>query len=450
MSLLPPSLSTPAPAQTGTASSASSTAPSRGNESSQDGAESFGGVLSRSLAASGESSAKPGGKPAASVPVKRTADEKKNDTPEPVNTAALLFVPLETRIAQAAGANGDTATAAGGRASPALAATSSAEPPANAAAPTTQAAAATVNHTNLAEDGGTHASQALFESGLPAAAAKDRDLASAPAALAPTGDEVAIALPAGKVSDAAYNGQAEQFAGRDERPGDETRDVPGTGRRTDQKPGAAKTAVTASNDAADKAAGSAPLSAPTTTAQHSEVEVPAADSSPTISTVSAAVHANAAASSPAASVAPSQAALTPEVGSGEWGKALGQQMVHMGKAGEHVAELQLNPPELGPLKVTLSMNDNQVQALFVSTHSSVRAAVEAALPQLRITLADNGISLGNTSVSSGGQQQPAFAQNQNGQPSPGGRQGYPQADAAPTAMAPPPRRGINIGVDTYA
>jgi flagellar hook-length control protein FliK len=92
----------------------------------------------------------------------------------------------------------------------------------------------------------------------------------------------------------------------------------------------------------------------------------------------------------------------------------------------------------------------------VSAHSSVRAAVEAALPQLRGTLADNGISLGDTSVNSGSQQQPAFAQGQDGRPGQPGAQnprtqpGYLTADAAapaPTAAAPLHPRGK---VDTYA
>uniref|UniRef100_UPI00148229FE flagellar hook-length control protein FliK n=1 Tax=Polaromonas sp. AER18D-145 TaxID=1977060 RepID=UPI00148229FE len=159
---------------------------------------------------------------------------------------------------------------------------------------------------------------------------------------------------------------------------------------------------------------------------------------------------------PASSAAPAAMArsLAPEVGSGEWGKALGQQMIHMGKGGEQVAELQLNPPGLGPLKVTLSMNDHQVQAMFVSAHSSVRAAVEAALPQLRSTLADSGISLGNTSVNSESQQQAAFAQGQNGQ---NGQRGY-RAERTPDNLAPPVRPametsrplGRGISVDTYA
>ena len=111
--------------------------------------------------------------------------------------------------------------------------------------------------------------------------------------------------------------------------------------------------------------------------------------------------------------------LTPPVGSHEWADALGKQIVWMGNANHQVAEMHLNPPNLGPLKVTLTITDNQAQAMFVSAHQSVRAAVEAAMPQLRTSLADNGISLGNTSVSADTQQQQnAFAQNQSSQSSP--------------------------------
>ena len=153
---------------------------------------------------------------------------------------------------------------------------------------------------------------------------------------------------------------------------------------------------------------------------------------------------------PAAVSTPS---LSPEVGSSEWGKALGQQVVQMGKAGHQVAELQLNPPGLGPLKVTLSMNDNQIQALFVSAHSSVRAAVEAALPQLRATLADSGISLGNTSVSAGSQQQTAFAHSQNGQPDQRSFRSNSRVDMAALsarAVTEPLRQSNGSTVDTYA
>ena len=65
---------------------------------------------------------------------------------------------------------------------------------------------------------------------------------------------------------------------------------------------------------------------------------------------------------------------------------------------QHVAELHINPPDLGPLEIKLTMDDRQATALFTSPHSAVREAVEAALPRLREVLADSGITLGNASV----------------------------------------------------
>jgi len=145
--------------------------------------------------------------------------------------------------------------------------------------------------------------------------------------------------------------------------------------------------------------------------------------------------------------------LSPEVGSSEWGKALGQQMIHLGTAGQQTAELQLNPPGLGPLKVTLSLNDQQIQAIFVSAHPSVRAAVEAALPQLRSTLADNGISLGNTSVNAESQPQTAFDDRQNRSSAPSAYQSDRLTE--PVATTPNPvtqgaRQRHGVTVDTYA
>ena len=147
--------------------------------------------------------------------------------------------------------------------------------------------------------------------------------------------------------------------------------------------------------------------------------------------------------------------VRPEVGSSEWGQALSQQLAHLGRAGHETAELQLNPPGLGPLKVSLSMNDHQIQATFVSAHSSVRAAVEAALPQLRASLADSGISLGDTSVSSGNRQQADVDQGQgqgerpghHSQPSAGLRASAPMVERSLMASRP---QGGGASIDTYA
>ncbi|MGY8525672.1 flagellar hook-length control protein FliK [Paracidovorax citrulli] len=109
--------------------------------------------------------------------------------------------------------------------------------------------------------------------------------------------------------------------------------------------------------------------------------------------------------------------LSPRVGDSDWSQALSQQVVRLTTQGNHTAELQLNPPDLGPLKIVLNVADDRAQAQFVSSHASVRAAIEAALPQLRNALADTGIQLGQTSV--GAEQhfagQAGQQQQQNGQ-----------------------------------
>lgn len=147
-------------------------------------------------------------------------------------------------------------------------------------------------------------------------------------------------------------------------------------------------------------------------------------------------------------------AVAPEVGTSEWGTAVGHQMIRMSTSGHQVAELNLNPANLGPLKVTLTMGDNQAQAMFVSAHESVRKAVEAALPQLRTTLAEQGISLGQTSVGAETRQPnggSAFAE-QNPQRSPGqpartGSVATQPVAAAPSASTP---RRTGAGLDTFA
>ncbi|EPJ7774837.1 flagellar hook-length control protein FliK, partial [Enterobacter hormaechei] len=79
------------------------------------------------------------------------------------------------------------------------------------------------------------------------------------------------------------------------------------------------------------------------------------------------------------------------------------------------AELRLHPEDLGQVQISLKLDDNQAQLQMVSPHSHVRAALEAALPILRTQLAENGIQLSQSSVSSegfAGQQQSSSGQQQ--------------------------------------
>lgn len=165
--------------------------------------------------------------------------------------------------------------------------------------------------------------------------------------------------------------------------------------------------------------------------------------------------ANPVAATAAAAAAPAQGRVAPPVASANWGTALGSEVARLHHAGHSQAQLELNPPGLGPLSVSLSVADQQAQALFVSPHPAVRAAVEAALPQLRSALADQGISLGQASV--GAEHQPAsggFAQPQQDQ-APHRRHGagaFAAQETTPVAPALPARRGGGGGhvLDTFA
>lgn len=93
-----------------------------------------------------------------------------------------------------------------------------------------------------------------------------------------------------------------------------------------------------------------------------------------------------------------QTIATP-LGNSGWSDEFSQKISWMSTQKNQVAELHLNPPDLGPLDVVLKISDNQATALFTSPHGAVREAVENALPKLREMLADNGITLGNATVS---------------------------------------------------
>ncbi len=92
-------------------------------------------------------------------------------------------------------------------------------------------------------------------------------------------------------------------------------------------------------------------------------------------------------------------AVTSPIGSSAWANEFSQKITWMSNQQSHSAELHLNPPDLGPLNVVLKMSDNQLTVQFTSPHSAVREAVENAMPKLREVLADNQITLGNTTVS---------------------------------------------------
>lgn len=152
--------------------------------------------------------------------------------------------------------------------------------------------------------------------------------------------------------------------------------------------------------------------------------------SPTLNATSAAAEPSASDTLFTANTQPSAsvwAPLEPEVGSPAWHQALSQQVMHMRAGDVNEAQLQLNPAGLGPLRIKLSLRDQQIDAEFSAAHAQVRAALEAALPQLRETLQQGGMQLGQAWVEPPNAQAMSRNTGNMGHMSDGGRQAHDQA-----------------------
>ena len=148
--------------------------------------------------------------------------------------------------------------------------------------------------------------------------------------------------------------------------------------------------------------------------------------------------------------------LSARVGSQQWENQVGQKIVYMVGSEEQTASLTLNPPDLGPLQVVLSVSNDQTSVTFSSNQEEVRHALEDALPRLREMMSESGIALGNASVNAGmpdGRQQEQAAQSGRGFGRGNGRNSDPVGGVADSA-ARPVTRTVSIGdrgmVDTFA
>ncbi|RQW70428.1 hypothetical protein EBB56_13925 [Halomonas sp. YLB-10] len=141
-----------------------------------------------------------------------------------------------------------------------------------------------------------------------------------------------------------------------------------------------------------------------------------------------------------------------------WPQQLGQTLARLtsqGGAGEQQVELRLHPAELGSLGVTLKLGEHGAQAQFFSAHAQVRQALEQAIPQLREALAEQGIQLGDASVSDQGAQfggqQPSDSRGQPSLAASGQGKGESMEPATTASSAPDQRHDSDDGrVDIYA
>lgn len=82
-----------------------------------------------------------------------------------------------------------------------------------------------------------------------------------------------------------------------------------------------------------------------------------------------------------------------------WANDFSQKIVWLASNDKQIAQITLNPPQMGPIEISLNMNKENASAFFVSPHAEIREAIETALPRLREMLAGVGIELGQANVS---------------------------------------------------
>jgi flagellar hook-length control protein FliK len=102
---------------------------------------------------------------------------------------------------------------------------------------------------------------------------------------------------------------------------------------------------------------------------------------------------------PVSSSVPVAMTLAVPMRQANWGQAMAERVVWMTNANIQEAEIQLNPRELGPIGIKVTMNNDQANVSFVAQHASTREALEAAIPRLREMLSENGLQLGQSDVS---------------------------------------------------
>jgi flagellar hook-length control protein FliK len=156
------------------------------------------------------------------------------------------------------------------------------------------------------------------------------------------------------------------------------------------------------------------------------------------------------------------ATLQAPVGSDTFAQALSDQVTmwvqKMPDDGAMSAELHLNPAELGPIHVKISLEGKDAQVNFAAAAVETRQAIEASMNALSTAFSDVGLNLTGGDVSAQTSQQgfqQAFGQSGDGNPA-GTDGGRPQgrgevADGVPVGRpVAAPRPGRAGGLDLYA
>lgn len=135
------------------------------------------------------------------------------------------------------------------------------------------------------------------------------------------------------------------------------------------------------------------------------------------------------------------------VGDDGWSESLQDRVMWMTSRKLQSAEIRLNPAELGPIRVQVSVQDDATRLTFTAQHPLTREAIEQAMPRLREMLSDSGLSLAGSSVSDGNDDNVQKDRHAHGQAFGGDDAPFDEADEALTPVAPRTLLGL---VDTFA
>lgn len=100
------------------------------------------------------------------------------------------------------------------------------------------------------------------------------------------------------------------------------------------------------------------------------------------------------------------------VDSPDWSNKVFEKVRWMASAEQQTAEIRLDPPDLGPLKLEVSVSKDQAHVTMTSHSSQVREILDQYLPRLREMLQSQGFEFVDAQTRDGQQNQPDQAQQQ--------------------------------------
>ena len=86
------------------------------------------------------------------------------------------------------------------------------------------------------------------------------------------------------------------------------------------------------------------------------------------------------------------------VGQPGWNEALSDRVMVFVKERVSMAQIHLEPAQLGPIQVKITMHNDQANVVFVSNNALTRESIESAIPRLREALDQSGINLADVNV----------------------------------------------------